>query len=89
MLLTGEPIDAERAAAVGLVNRVVEEGAALDAAQRRLARGEDGTEKPLSVGNATLRRIAQDRPRDLSRYLDAPRLDRFGPAFAVEIAEPG
>ncbi|WP_112873157.1 DNA helicase RecQ [Paracoccus endophyticus] len=61
----------------------------LDAAQRRLARGEDGTEKPLSVGNATLRRIAQDRPRDLSRYLDAPRLDRFGPAFAVEIAEPG
>ena len=32
LLLTGEPIDAERAAAVGLVNRVVEEGAALDAA---------------------------------------------------------
>ncbi|WP_134725010.1 DNA helicase RecQ [Paracoccus luteus] len=58
----------------------------LDAAQRRLARGEDGTEKPLSVGNSTLRRIAQDCPRDLSRYLDAPRLDRFGPAFAAEIA---
>jgi enoyl-CoA hydratase len=32
MLLTGEPVDAERAAAVGLVNRVVDEGAALDAA---------------------------------------------------------
>jgi enoyl-CoA hydratase len=32
MLLTGEPIDAERAAAVGLVNRVVPEGHALDTA---------------------------------------------------------
>jgi enoyl-CoA hydratase len=32
LLLTGEPMDAERAAAVGLVNRVVDEGAALDAA---------------------------------------------------------
>ena len=32
LLLTGEPIDAERAAAVGLVNRVVDEGTALDAA---------------------------------------------------------
>jgi enoyl-CoA hydratase len=32
LLLTGEPIDAERAAAVGLVNRVVDEGQSLDAA---------------------------------------------------------
>ncbi|MCZ2860367.1 crotonase/enoyl-CoA hydratase family protein [Blastococcus sp. VKM Ac-2987] len=32
LLLTGEPIDAERAAAVGLVNRVVDEGAAVEAA---------------------------------------------------------
>jgi enoyl-CoA hydratase len=32
MLLTGEPVDAERADAVGLVNRVVDEGAALEAA---------------------------------------------------------
>ncbi|NEK85033.1 crotonase/enoyl-CoA hydratase family protein [Blastococcus saxobsidens] len=32
MLLTGEPVDAERAAAAGLVNRVVEEGGALEAA---------------------------------------------------------
>ncbi len=32
MLLTGEPVDAERAAAIGLVNRVVDEGSALDAA---------------------------------------------------------
>jgi enoyl-CoA hydratase len=32
MLLTGEPMDAERAGAVGLVNRVVDEGGALEAA---------------------------------------------------------
>jgi len=32
MLLTGDPIDADRAAAIGLVNRVVDEGKALDGA---------------------------------------------------------
>jgi enoyl-CoA hydratase len=32
LLLTGEPIDAPRAAAVGLINKVVEEGHALEAA---------------------------------------------------------
>ena len=58
----------------------------LSEAQARLARGEDGIDKPLSVGNSTLRRIAEDRPRDLSRYLDPARLDRFGAVFAAEIA---
>jgi enoyl-CoA hydratase len=32
LLLTGDPMDAERAAAVGLVNRVVDDGTAVDAA---------------------------------------------------------
>jgi enoyl-CoA hydratase len=32
LLLTGAPVDAERAAAIGLVNRVVDEGTALEAA---------------------------------------------------------
>lgn len=53
--------------------------------QTRLARGEDGTAKPLSVTTSTLRRIAQDRPRDLSRYLDEARMDRFGDAFLAQI----
>ena len=52
---------------------------------RDLARGADGTKKPLSLTPSLLRRIATDRPGDLSRYLDAPRLDRFGAAFAAEI----
>ena len=58
----------------------------LSDAQSRLNRGEDGTGKPLSVSTSLLRRIAEERPRDLSRYLDAPRLDRFGAAFQAEIA---
>ena len=58
----------------------------LSEAQGRLSRGEDGTGKPLSVSTSLLRRIAEERPRDLSRYLDAARLDRFGAAFEAEIA---
>lgn len=61
----------------------------LSEVQLRLLRGSDGTGKPLSVGTGTLRRIAEDRPRDLSRYLDAMRLERFGAAFADEIADEG
>ncbi|GGF52967.1 enoyl-CoA hydratase [Marmoricola endophyticus] len=38
LLLTGDPVGAERAAALGLVNRVVEDGAALDGALELAAR---------------------------------------------------
>ncbi|MCF3974154.1 DNA helicase RecQ [Paracoccus salsus] len=58
--------------------------------QKRLARGEDGTEKPLSCSTAQLRRIAETHPADkaaLARHLDAPRLDRFADAFLREITE--
>ncbi len=58
----------------------------LSEVQGRLSRGEDGTGKPLSVSTSLLRRIAEERPRDLSRYLDTARLDRFGAAFEAEIA---
>ncbi len=60
----------------------------LFAAQQRLGRGEEGTEKPLSVPTSALKRIAEDRPRDLARYLDPARLDRFGAAFLAEIDRP-
>ena len=56
-------------------------------AAQRLARGEDGTQKPLSLSASKLRRIATDRPRDLARHLDAAALERFGEAFAELIAE--
>ncbi|PZO68268.1 MAG: DNA helicase RecQ [Paracoccus denitrificans] len=59
----------------------------LQDAARDLGRGVDGTEKPLSLGASVLRRIAEDRPADLSRYLDAARLDRFGNTFARLIAD--
>jgi enoyl-CoA hydratase len=47
LLLTGDPFDAERAAAVGLVNEVVEEGQALEAALALAARIADNG--PLAV----------------------------------------
>ena len=56
---------------------------------QRLTRGEDGTQKPMSLTPSLLKRIAQDRPRDLSRYLDAPRLNWFGAAFADEVMATG
>ncbi|SDD39597.1 ATP-dependent DNA helicase RecQ [Paracoccus isoporae] len=57
--------------------------------QQRLARGQDGTEKPLSCSTSQLRRIAETRPasRDaMSRLLDEARLDRFADAFLDDIA---
>ncbi|MCE0506393.1 DNA helicase RecQ [Roseivivax sp. GX 12232] len=53
-------------------------------AQSALARGIDGTEKPLSCSAAQLARIAEARPSDegsLGRLLDQKRCDRFGAAF--------
>ncbi len=64
--------------AAGLFDRLHE-------AQLGLVRGAEGTQKPLSVSSSVLRRIAEDRPRDLTRYLDAARLERFGAAFLAEI----
>lgn len=57
--------------------------------QMRLARGEDGTEKPLSCSTGQLKRIAESRPNDreaMARIIDAPRLDRFAQAFLDDIA---
>ncbi|MFC2966971.1 DNA helicase RecQ [Acidimangrovimonas pyrenivorans] len=56
----------------------------LNAAQIDLARGMDGTEKPLSCSSALIAKIAELRPRDpdtLARLLGDRRADRFGAAF--------
>ena len=56
MLLTGDPVDAERAAVVGLVNRVVDDGTALEAAVELAAA--IAVNGPLAV--AATKRIARE-----------------------------
>lgn len=65
---------------------------ALQEAQNALARGEMGTDKPLSCSNSTLRKIAEMRPDGadaLGRVsgMDAARMDRFGDAFLACIRQ--
>ena len=55
-------------------------------AQAGLARGEDGTDKPMTCDSATLRRIAERRPHSLDDLARLPgvgeqKAERFGPAF--------
>ncbi len=54
--------------------------------QLRLARGDDGTGKYLSCGNATLRQIAERKPSTLSdldriQGMGEAKTERFGAAF--------
>ncbi|MBY5933661.1 DNA helicase RecQ [Tateyamaria omphalii] len=54
------------------------------AVQAELARGEDGTDKPLSCSASQLAKVAQLRPDDgagLERLLGDRKAERFGPAF--------
>ena len=60
------------------------------AAQARLARGEDGTAKPMSCSAALLARVAAlgpDGGHHLDRVLGDRLAQRFGPAFAEVLAE--
>jgi ATP-dependent DNA helicase RecQ len=53
-------------------------------AQARLARGEDGTGKPLRLSPSQIARIARNRPRDegaLRHLIGEAHADRFGAAF--------
>ncbi len=64
---------------------------ALAAAQLDLARGADGTGKPMSCPPALLRRIAELRPQTPEALARIPgmgeeRANRFGPAFLALIA---
>jgi enoyl-CoA hydratase len=85
MLLTGEPIDAARAAQVGLVNRVVEQGGALDAAVELAT---------LIAGNGPLAVAATKQVARGSRdwTLDEAwqrQGDIIGPVFTSEDAREG
>ncbi|SFO92683.1 DNA helicase RecQ [Tranquillimonas alkanivorans] len=62
------------------------------AVQGQLARGEDGTEKPLSCSASLLAKVAETRPTDqdaLARLLGDRRAERFGPAFLNVLSEAG
>jgi len=66
---------------------------ALNAAQMRLARGQDGIAKPLSCTTATLKWIAERRPGSLSDMERAPgmtqqKAERFGSAF-LDVLQAG
>ncbi|MCU1612713.1 MAG: enoyl-CoA hydratase [Frankiales bacterium] len=85
LLLTGDPVGAERAAAVGLVNRVVDEGGALDAALE-LA-GTIAANGPLAV--AATRQIARSAA-DWTLDESWARQDAImRPVFASEDAREG
>ncbi len=66
----------------------------LQAAQVRLARGEDGTGKPLSLTPSVLRQIAERRPTDATALARIPgmteaKTDRFGDAFLAILTDTG
>lgn len=85
LLLTGEPFGAERAAAVGLVNRLTDEGGALDGALR-LARtiAENG---PLAV--AATKRVARSSADWTLDEGWAKQSDITRPVFSSEDAREG
>ena len=66
MLLTGEPIDAPRAAELGLVNRVVSAGALIDAC---LALAQQVTRHAASAVSATLRAVHRGLPLPIDEAL--------------------
>ena len=62
----------------------------LNEVQRELARGDGGTDKPLSCGSSLITRVAEQRPRDaaqMARILGDKRAERFGPAFLDVLQE--
>jgi len=85
LLLTGDPIDAERAAAVGLVNRVVGDGTALDAAVE-LA-GVIAANGPLAV--AATKQVVQSAPTWSPEELWARQEEVVRPVFMSEDAREG
>jgi enoyl-CoA hydratase len=85
MLLTGDPVDAEKAAAMGLVNRVVDDGGALDAALELAAA--IASNGPLAV--AATKRIVHDAPAWSRDEAWDRQQEVIGPVFTSEDAREG
>jgi enoyl-CoA hydratase len=85
LLLTGDPIEAERAAAIGLVNTVVEEGQALDGALAMAARIADNG--PLAVTTTkAIARASADWTVEQGWKVQSALME---PVFASEDAREG
>jgi enoyl-CoA hydratase len=85
MLLTGEPVDAGRAAAMGLVNRVLDDGGALEAAvELATAIAANG---PLAV--ATTKRVAAEAVGWAPAEMWDRQQELIGPIFTSEDAREG
>lgn len=85
LLLTGDPLQAERAAQIGLVNRVTEEGGALEGA---LALAETiAANGPLAV--AATKAVAQQTVDWTLENMWAHQAAITGPVFASEDAKEG
>ena len=90
-VILGEPPLADHPARQKLAGRPA--GPVYDrlmAAQADLARGPDGTAKPLSCPGALIARLAEQAPRDataLARLLDERRMERFGTRFLQILRE--
>lgn len=85
LLLTGEPVDADRAASLGLVNRVVPEGQALEEALRLARR--IAANGPLAV-EAT-RRIALESRAWSDEEMWDRQAELLAPVMASEDAQEG
>ena len=70
------------------------EGALYDrllAAQAELARGEDGTGKPMQCPAGMLAKVSRQKPRDmqeLERLIGQRHAERFGAAFLDVLGDP-
>jgi ATP-dependent DNA helicase RecQ len=92
-VITGQAPDGLHPARRKLAGR--EAGALYDrllAVQADLARGEDGTDKPMTCSSSQLAKLAEVRPADkstLARLLGERHAERFGEAFLEVLREAG
>ena len=84
LLLTGDPIDAARALDLGLVARVVEPDALMEAA--REVAGRYAAQAPLALA-ATKRAVAEGLDRPLAEGLEAERREFVGLFTTTDAAE--
>ncbi len=84
LALTGEPIEARRAEAIGLVNRVVPEGHALSAAQAVAAKIATRSAPTIALGKRTFQRQIETSLADAYRIASAAMIENLALPDASE-----